>query len=147
MTTAVSAKEISGQLSAKFPGAVEEAGAGCILVKSENLPEVIGYLKTADEFKFDYLNFITSVDYYSCFEVVYMFTSLEYNRSVTVKTRSYTRDHPAIPALTALFQGADIQEREIYDLMGITFEGHPNLKRIFLWEGFDGHPLRKDFNR
>jgi NADH-quinone oxidoreductase subunit C len=147
MTNAVPAKEIAGQLSAKFPGAVEEAGADSILVKGESLPGVIGYLKTAAEFKFDYLNFITAADYFSYFEVVYMFTSLEYNRSVTVRARCYTRDNPTLPSITGLYQGADIQEREIFDLMGIIFEGHPNLKRIFLWEGFDGHPLRKDFNR
>jgi NADH:ubiquinone oxidoreductase subunit C len=76
-----------------------------------------------------------------------MFTSLEFNRSITLKARCYTRDNPSVPSLTGLYQGADIQEREIYDLMGIAFQGHPNLKRILLWEGFDGHPLRKDFNR
>jgi NADH-quinone oxidoreductase subunit C len=129
MTVAVSAKELVNQLSNKFPGAIEEAGAESILVKSENLPEVVGYLKTADGLKFDYLNFITAADYYSYFEVVYMFTSMEFNRSITLKARSYTRDNPTIPSLTGLYQG------------------HPNLKRIFLWEGFDGHPLRKDFNR
>jgi NADH:ubiquinone oxidoreductase subunit C len=50
-----------------------------------------------------------------------------------------------MPSVTGLWRGADFQEREIYDLLGISFEGHPNLKRIMLWEGFDGHPLRKDF--
>ena len=50
-----------------------------------------------------------------------------------------------MPSVIGLWQGADFQEREIYDLMGIKFEGHPNMKRIFLWEGFPGYPLRKDF--
>jgi NADH-quinone oxidoreductase subunit C len=147
MTVAVSAKEIVSQLNTKFPGAIEEAGAESVLVESESLPEVAGYLKTAAEYKFDYINFITSVDYYTYFEVVYMFTSLEFNRSVILKTRCYTRDNPTVPSLTGLYQGADLEEREIYDLMGIRFQGHPNLKRLLLWEGFDGHPLRKDFNR
>ncbi len=52
-----------------------------------------------------------------------------------------------MPSVMGIFQGADFQEREIYDLFGIKFEGHPNLKRIFLWEGFPGYPLRKDFNQ
>jgi NADH-quinone oxidoreductase subunit C len=147
MTVALCAKDIIGLLSARFPGAVEEAGVDSILVKSENLPAAVEYLKTADGLQFDYLNFITAVDYYTYFEVVYMFTSLEFNRSITLKARCYTRDNPTVPSLTGLYQGADIQEREIYDLMGIAFQGHPNLKRILLWEGFDGHPLRKDFNR
>jgi NADH-quinone oxidoreductase subunit C len=147
MTTALSAKEIVSQLSARFPGAIEEAGLYSALVKSESLPAVAEYLKTAEELKFEYLNYITAVDYYDYFEVVYMLTSLEHNRSVTFKVRCYSRDNPSVPSLTGLYQGADWQEREVYDLMGITFEGHPNLKRIFLWEGFDGYPLRKDWNQ
>jgi NADH-quinone oxidoreductase subunit C len=147
MTVTLSAKEIVNQLNAKFPGAIEEAGTNSVLVKNDILPEAAEFLKTTEGLKFDYLNYITAVDYYSYFEVVYMFTSLESNRSVTLKTRCYTRDNPAVPSLTSLYQGADWQEREIYDLFGIIFQGHPNLKRIFLWEGFDGYPLRKDFNR
>ncbi len=147
MTTALSAKEIVGKLSAKFPGAIEEARADSVLVKSESLLAVAEYLKTAEGFKFDYLNYITAVDYYDYFEVVYRLTSLNYNHSVTLKVRCDTRDNLSVPSLTGLYQGADWQEREVYDLMGITFEGHPNLKRIFLWEGFDGYPLRKDWNR
>jgi len=50
-----------------------------------------------------------------------------------------------VPSVVSLWRGADFQEREIYDLMGITFEGHPNMKRLFLWDGFQGHPLRKDY--
>jgi NADH-quinone oxidoreductase subunit C len=147
MTTGLTAKEIISQVSANFPGAVEEAGAENVLVKSDFLPAVADYLKTAEGLKFDYLNYITAVDYYSYFEVVYMFTSLEYNRSITLKVRCDTRNRPAVPTLAGVYEGADWQEREVYDLMGITFKGHPNLKRVFLWEGFDGHPLRKDWNR
>jgi NADH-quinone oxidoreductase subunit C len=147
MTTALAVKEIVSQLSAQFPGAVEEAGADAVLVKGDRLPAVAEYLKTAAGLKFDYLNFITAVDYYSYFEVVYRLTSLEFNRYIVLKTRCYTRNNPSVLTLTGIYQGADWQEREIYDLMGISFKGHKNLKRIFLWEGFDGHPLRKDWNR
>ena len=55
------------------------------------------------------------------------------------------RENPAIPSLCDLYIGANLQEREIFDLLGINFDGHPDLRRIFLWEGFAGHPLRKDF--
>jgi NADH-quinone oxidoreductase subunit C len=147
MTTALTAKEIVSQLSAKFPGAIEEAGANAALVKSNSLLVVAEYLKSADGLKFDYLNYITAVDYFDYFEVVYMLTSLEYNRSITLKVRCYSRNNPAVPSLVGVYQGADWQEREVYDLMGISFKGHPNLKRILLWEGFDGYPLRKDWNR
>jgi NADH-quinone oxidoreductase subunit C len=147
MTVALSAKEIVGQLSAKFPGAIEEAGPDSVLVKSDILPAAVEFLKTTDGLKFDYLNYITAVDYYEYFEVVYMLTSLEFNRSVTLKTRCFTRDNPSLPSITGLYQGANWQEREIWDLFGIKFQGHPNLKRLVLWEGFEGYPLRKDFNR
>jgi NADH-quinone oxidoreductase subunit C len=147
MTTAVAAKEIVSQLSARFPGALAEAGADAVLVQGEHLPAVVEYLKTAAGFKFDYLNFITAVDYYQYFEIVYMLTSTEFNRSIVLKTRCNTRNKPSMLTLTGVYQGADWQEREIYDLMGISFKGHKNLKRMFLWEGFDGNPLRKDWNR
>ena len=147
MTVALSAKEIIGQLDTKFPGIIEEAGANAVLVKAGSLLAVVEHLQTADGLKFDYYNFVTAVDYYSYFEVVCQLTSTKYNHSIVVKVRCYDRDNPTVPSLTGLYRGADFQEREVYDLMGINFEGHPNLKRIFLWEGFDGYPLRKDFNR
>ena len=147
MTAAVAAKEIIGQLDEKFPGVLEEAGPDAVLVKAGSLTAVVEHLQTAADMKFDYFNFVTAVDYYSYFEVVYQFTSTKHNRSIVIKTRCYDRDNPTVPSLTGLYRGADFQEREVYDLMGINFEGHPNMKRIFLWDGFDGHPQRKDFNR
>ncbi len=146
MTAALSTKEITSQLSGKFPGALEEAPPNGVLVRGDALVKVASYLKDTAGLKFDYLNYVTAIDYYSYFEVVYQLTSLEQNRSVILKTRCYGRENPTVPSLTGLWQGADFQEREIYDLMGIKFEGHPNLKRIFLWDGFPGYPLRKDFN-
>jgi NADH-quinone oxidoreductase subunit C len=146
MTVALSARDIMTQLTAKFPGMVEEAGACAVLVKTNAVAEVAEYLKTAEGLKFDYFNYVTAVDYYSYFEVIYQATSLASNRSVVFKTRC-PRENPTVPSVAKVWQGADFQEREIYDLFGIKFEGHYNMKRIFLWEGFDGHPLRKDFNR
>ncbi len=116
-----------------------------IVVKSESLFDVAHFLKSSPEFDFDYLTSITAVDYYDYFEVVYQLTSMEHNHSLVMKTRCYNRDNPAVPSVVSLWRGADFQEREIYDLMGISFEGHPNLKHIVLWEGFEGHPLRKDY--
>jgi len=147
MTVALSAKEITAQLDAKFPGAAEAAGDNAVLVKSDSLVAVAEYLKSGEGLKYDYLNYVTAVDYYSYFEIVYQVTSLEFNKSIIFKTRVYTRDNPAVPSVYNVWRGADLQEREIYDLFGIRFEGHPNMKRIFLWEGFPGYPLRKDWNQ
>ena len=145
MTVALSGKEIASQIEEKFPDSVVESSEGSLVVKADSLLPVLTFLKDNDTLKFDYLNYITAVDYFSYFEVVYQLTSLEHNHTVVLKTRCYGRENPAVPSVIGLWQAADFQEREIYDLMGIKFEGHPNLKRIFLWEGFPGHPLRKDY--
>jgi len=147
MTVDLSAKEIAALLKDKFPGAIEEAGKNAVLIKEASLGAVAEYLKTSEGLKYDYLNYVTAVDYYTYFEIVYQVTSLEFNKSVVFKTRVYGRENPTVPSVYQIWRGADLQEREIYDLFGIKFEGHPNMKRIFLWEGFPGHPLRKDWNQ
>jgi NADH-quinone oxidoreductase subunit C len=145
MTVALSGSKIAKQLGKKFPEAVIETGADSLLLKAESLLAVAEYLKTTPDLDFDFLNYITAVDYYDYFEVVYQFTSLKHNHGLVLKVRCYDRENPTLPSVVSLWRGADLQEREIYDLLGISFEGHPNLRRIVLWEGFDGHPLRKDF--
>ncbi len=145
MTVALSGKEIASQLAEKFPESIIESGRDYLVVTNEALPAVAAFLKDTPGLDFDYLTYITAVDYYDHFEVVYMLSSIEHNHSLVMKTRCADRENPALPSVISLWQGADFQEREIYDLMGIRFEGHPNMKRIFLWEGFAGHPLRKDF--
>jgi len=145
MTVAFSVREIASRIEATLPGSVAESGDQHLAVKPEVLHEVCAFLKNTPELDFNYLSFITAVDYYDHFELVYLLNSLEHNHSLTLKARLYDRQNPTISSVVELWQGADFQEREIYDLFGIRFEGHPNLKRIFMWEGFEGHPLRKDF--
>ena len=147
MTVAVAAHEIAAILEEKVPGAVLKADGDALLVKPESLLNVMQFLRDAAGQEYDYFNYLTAVDYYSHFELVYRLTSTVYNTTVTVKLRCPGRENLAVPSVTGLWQGADFQEREVYDLFGISFEGHPNMRRIFLWEGYDGHPLRKDFNR
>ncbi len=145
MTVALSGEEIASQIEEQFPGSIAESSQQSLVVDKEFLLAAATYLKTTPGLDFDYLTSITAVDYYDYFEVIYQLTSLQHNHSLVVKTRCYGRDNPTLPSVVSLWRGADFQEREIYDLMGISFEGHPNLKRIFLWEGFKGHPLRKDY--
>jgi len=103
-------------------------------------------LKSRSEFKFDLLSSLTAVDYIDHFEVVYHLTSLPMNSSVVLKARvGFGRTEAEISSVVPIWRGADYQEREVWDLMGIRFDGHPNHKRIMLWEGFPGHPLRKDY--
>ena len=145
MTVALSGKEIASQIEEKFPGSIEESSQDSLVVKPDSLLDVAAFLRDTENLKFDYPNYITAVDYFSYFEVVYQLTSLEHNHTMVIKTRCYGRENPAVPSVIGIWQGADFQEREIFDLMGIKFEGHTNMKRIFLWEGFPGHPLRKDY--
>ncbi len=145
MTVALSGKEVAAKLKQQFPVSIVESNKDSLLVKTESLLELISFLKTTPEFEFNYLSSITAVDYFDYFELAYHLTSMIHNHSLVVKTRCYGREHLVVPSIVSLYQGANSQEREIYDLMGIRFEGHPNMKRIFLWEGFQGHPLRKDY--
>ena len=145
MTVALSGKEIASQIEEKFPESTVESTPDYLVVKSASWLDVAAFLKDTPGLDFDYLNYVTAVDYYDHFEVVYMLNSLEHNHSLVMKIRCYDHQNPALPSVVSLWQGADFKEREIFDLMGITFEGHPNMKRIFLWAGFQGHPLRKDF--
>ena len=145
MTVTLAGTEIAQKISERFPDAVVEQDEASVIIKPESLPEVAKYLKSEPGLEFDYLNYISAVDYYDYFELVYQFTSMAQNHSVVLKTRCYGRDNLVVSSIVSIWRGADYQEREIFDLMGIRFEGHPNMKRIVLWEGYEGHPLRKDF--
>jgi NADH-quinone oxidoreductase subunit C len=144
------AKQLNGEETARtivqtFPGSVESADRSSIIVDSTFLYQIAEHLKNAADLDFNFLSDITSVDYEDYFEVIYHLVSLNHNHMLTLKTRCYNKDNPQVPSVVKLWRSADFQEREVYDLMGITFNGHPNMKRLLLWEGFEGHPLRKDY--
>mgnify|MGYP001570995496 FL=1 len=143
MTTPLVAAEVARQAETVLPGRVVEATDGALVVRPEAVLEVARWLK--GQLGFDYLELLTAVDYLQHFEVSYHLLSVSRNQGLLMKTRLPGRDNPRVPSVTPLWQGADFQEREVYDLFGIYFEGHPFMKRLFLWEGFPGHPLRKDF--
>lgn len=145
MTTSLSGWEVAQQIMARFPDVLIETSDASIVINRQSLLSAVTFLKETAGLDFDYLSSITAVDYYDYFELIYQLTSIKHNHSLVLKTRCYGRENLTVPSIVSLYQGADFQEREIYDLMGISFQGHPNLKRIVLWEGFDGHPLRKDY--
>ena len=138
-------QEIGPRIAERFPSAGVAATKAGVLVAGEALMDVAPFLRDSPDLAFDYLSAITAVDYLDHFEVIYQMTSLKHNHSMVLKVRVEGRENLALPSLTSLWQGADLQEREVYDLMGISFRGHPNMKRVLLWDGFPGHPLRKDF--
>jgi NADH-quinone oxidoreductase subunit C/D len=116
-----------------------------LMVPPDKLLEVASVLR--DELGFNYLSSVTGVDLIddNKMEVVYHTYSIEKGGSALVLKAQTDRENPYLPSLVPLFPGADFQEREIWDLYGIRFDGHPDLRRILLWDGFEGHPMRKDW--
>jgi NADH-quinone oxidoreductase subunit C len=145
MTKILATQDVKNTIDREFPEAITGISGQAVILNSDSLSRVAGYLKKNPDLAFNYLNYITATDYYDYFELVYQVTSLEHNHSLQFKVRCPDRIKPSVPSVTDIWRGADFQEREIFDLFGINFEGHPNLKRIALWEGFQGHPLRKDY--
>ena len=143
-TTVLPAAQLAQRLEAAVPGAVEETGESWVRVRPDKLLQVCRFLHQDRGLDARYLNSVSGVDRYDHFEMVYHLTSLSHNHTFALKVRA-DHEEPEVPSVVSVWQGADLQEREAYDLLGIRFNGHPNLKRIFLWEGFPGHPLRKDF--
>ncbi len=119
-----------------------------VIVDRKHLVEVAKSIR--DELGYDYLSSATAVDYHemaepdSDMEMVYHAYRIAGGPALVFKAQT-PRDNAEIPSLIDVWPGADFQEREAYDLMGIRFSGHPNLRRILMWEGFEGHPLRKDW--
>jgi NADH/F420H2 dehydrogenase subunit C len=141
--------ELLSTLEGRFPGAVQPAEHKGVVVAPDQLVEVATFLR--DELSYDYLSNVTGVDYPqptahfpARFETVYHLFRAQ-GGPLTLHVHA-DRDDPVVPSLASLWPSANVQEREAWDLMGIRFEGHPNLRRILLWEGFVGHPLRKDWH-
>jgi NADH-quinone oxidoreductase subunit C len=141
---------IATKLTAAAPGAVVKSafafGELTLTVDSARIIEALQFLRDDPAALFISIVDISGVDYpqrAKRFEVVYHLLSPKLNRRVRVKIE--TDEDTAVMSATAVYPGADWFEREIYDLFGVTFEGHPDLRRILTDYGFDGHPLRKDF--
>jgi NADH-quinone oxidoreductase subunit D/NADH-quinone oxidoreductase subunit C/D len=132
----------------KFPEGVQpdvREGYEGVVVAADKLVEVGQSMR--DDLGYNLLTSVSYVDYLAdgFFEVVYhAYNTRTGGPALTFKART-SRDNAALPSLTGIWPSADFQEREAWDLMGIRFTGHPNLKRILTWEGFEGHPLRKDW--
>jgi NADH/F420H2 dehydrogenase subunit C len=140
---------VKDDLEQRFEGVSLAAIGEALLVPPEHLTEVAQVLRDEERYRFDYLSCLLAADYpeEGVVEVVYILYSVEKRHGPLVLKVRVDRD-PAkcrVPSVTPLWRGAEFQEREAYDLYGVTFEGHPDLRRILLWDGFEGHPMRKDF--
>jgi len=147
MDKIVNREALVGELNKKFGDCAEifeDNTNQSIKVKPEKIVEVMQEIRENPDYDFKVLMNLSSVDYPENFTVVYHLNSLTYFHKLTVKVE-LDKAKPQVPSITSLWIAANVQEREVYDLMGIEFTGHPNLKRILLSDDFDGHPLRKDF--
>lgn len=138
------------KLETRFPNVVTKdarPGYEGFMVNAANLVEVAKALR--DEMGYDYLSSVTAVDYWTeaapnFIEIVYHVYKSTGGGALVFKVQA-PRENTVVPSLIDVYPGADFQEREAYDLYGVKFEGHPDLRRILMWEGFGGHPMRKDW--
>lgn len=146
----MTALELAQQLQQKFAGAFtaqsEFRGEVSLqLAEAEKIAEVCAFAR--QELGFNFIVDISSVDNYGTeprWTVVYELYGLEHRCYLRLKT-DVSEEKSELPTVTGVWRGADWHEREIYDMMGIRFRGHPDLRRILMWEGYPYHPLRKDF--
>jgi NADH-quinone oxidoreductase subunit C len=137
-------KSLSSGVPEAVVSAKEFARQVTVVVQREKVAEVARYLKEKEDFR--YCVDVTAVDWKKReprFDVVYHFYSFSKNDRIRVKCAA--ADGEEVPSIASVYLAADWSERETWDMFGIRFAGHPDLRRILTWEGFNGHPLRKDF--
>jgi NADH-quinone oxidoreductase subunit C/D len=135
------AANIADLIQKKLPDAIVEATDNGLKVKSEQIVSVCRLLK---ENGFDYPASITGIDRKETFELIYHLTDISSGETAVIRT-DLDHEKPQIDSVYPVWKGADWQEREIYDLLGVNFIGHPELRRILLPDDWEGYPLRKDY--
>ena len=139
-------KLVNSELSSKIHNSLIEHNELLIEINENNLIDVVQFLKSNENCKFRQLMDIAGVDYpedEKRFELIYLFLSLDHN--IRIKLLIKFESHYSINSLTKIFPAANWMEREVFDMYGIKFKNHPDLRRILTDYGFKGHPLRKDF--
>ncbi len=135
---------VKNKFSDSIEDTIEFRGETTFVVKADRLIDVCTFLR--DDQRFDFLSDVSAVDHYPAeprFDVNYHLYSMEHNRRLRLKVRLAGAD-PIVPSATSVWPGANWHEREVYDLIGVKFSGHPDLRRIFLPDDYLGHPLRRD---
>ena len=139
-------EELKILLTEKYPECEIAEGAQYIelTVQSELLHEVCKQLKEMEETSFDYLICLTGVDYPDHMKIVYHLESIKYRHMMVLKVKTSDRVKPVIDTVSGIWHTAKYHEREVYDLLGVEFNNHTDLRRLFLEDGW-GFPLRKDY--
>ena len=139
-------KKINSELATKVKSSKINHEHICINIENENLLEVVLFLKNNNETKFRQLIDITAVDYPANekrFKLVYLFLSHEFNSRIIIDF--FINEKEVVTSLTSVFPSSNWMEREVFDMYGVNFKDHPDLRRILTDYDFKGHPLRKDF--
>jgi len=139
-------KKINSELATKVKSTKINHKLICINIENENLLDVVLFLKNNNQTKFKQLIDITAVDYpenEKRFKLVYLLLSHEYNSRILIDF--FINENEIVTSLTSIFPSSNWMEREVFDMYGIKFKNHPDLRRILTDYGFKGHPLRKDF--
>ena len=116
-----------------------------ITVQPAQLHELMFQLKANSETNFDYLFCLSGVDWEKSMGIVYHLESTTHRHTIVVKVKTEDRENPTFDSVYDIWATAEFHEREVFDFFGIKFNNHPNLKRLFLTEEWDGFPLRKDY--
>ena len=139
-------QELKSKIEQLAPQAlIEEKQYLTITVAKEEFFGLAKKIKEDKQLSFDFLFNITGVDYGTELGASYFLTSTEFKHTIILKTSTADRVNTQLDSVCSLWKAADFHEREIYDLMGIKFKNHPDMRRIFLEETWEGHPLRKDY--
>jgi len=139
--------QIYERLKQRFPEQVNEMGGkleGFAVVDTTGIVEICRYLRDDPEIAIDCLNNETGVDYKDRIEVVYHLFSYKHRHGCVLKVK-LPREDPVVPTIEGVWSAANWMEREIFDLLGVTFDGHSDMRRILMPEDWPGYPLRKDF--
>jgi NADH-quinone oxidoreductase subunit C len=138
------------RLKEKFPASILEVTSFreevTVTVAKEDVFEICKFLYSDTDLRFEFLTDLCGVDFFPRtprFEVVYLLYSMKNNQRVRLKTK--VGENESVSSVESIWKAANWLEREAYDLLGISFANHPDLRRILLWDGYEGYPLRKDF--
>ncbi len=143
-TVTLPGAQVAERIEAQAPGSVAEVADSYVVLQPATMLEAMRAIREDALLDGKFLAQMCSVDMITRIDVVYHFSSLAQNHMFEVKVPA-DHERPSVASITPLWVGAWLQEREVYDMMGVDFTGHPSLTRLLLWDGFPGHPLRKDF--
>ena len=145
--------ELKSALEQLLPGVSLTLDGGILFVDPKDIALVCRCLRDNERFSLDYLANLTAVDYPAVggagppatIEVVYHLYSMAHKHGPVMLRVKLGRSNPVVDSVTPIWRAGEFQEREVYDLFGVRFTGHPDLRRILMWDGFEGHPMRKDY--